>query len=143
MTDNSKNIPHNFQLSHITSDPVTESEIQIRYNNGNIEHISKEEVFERLIKENLEDIMKISWDYDNKRMRCAIIKGEDIPSFVIDYFNFIINPNDYYCMITNFSYNPYTTSKSEGKAYYNISDDYAIEVWYVYRIEKNQTIIEI
>jgi hypothetical protein len=143
MTDDSKNIPFNFQLSHITSDPVTEPEIQIRYNNGNIEHISKEEAFKRLIKENVEDIMKISWNYDNNRMRCAIVKGEDIPSFVIDYFNLYIYPNDYYCMITNFSYNLNTTPKSEGKAYYNISDDYAIEVWYVYRIEKNQTTIEI
>ena len=143
MTDISKNVPHNFQLSHITSDPVIEPEIQIRYNNGNIEHISKEDAYQRLIKENLEDIMKISWHYDNKLMRCAIVKGEDIPSFVFDYFNLIINSNDFYCMITNFSFNPYTMSKTEGKAYYNISDDYAIEVWSIYRIEKGQTIIEI
>jgi len=95
--------------------------------------------------ENLDDIMKISWHIDNKLMRCAIVKGEDIPSFVIEYFNFIINSNDYYCMITNFSFNPFTMSKTEGKAYYMLSDNdsYAIEVWYVYRIERGQTIIEI
>ena len=145
MTENSKNIPNNFKLEHIQSNPIIEPEIQIRYNNGNIEQIPKEEAFDRLMTENLDDIMKISWHYDNKLMRCAIVKGEDIPSFVIEYFNLIINPSDYYCMITNFSFNPFTMSKSEGKAYYMLSDNdsYAIEVWYVYRIERGQTIIEI
>lgn len=145
MTENSKNIPSNFKLEHIKSNLITEPEIQIRYNNGHIEHIPKEEAFNRLMNENLEDIMKISWHIDNKLMRCAIVKGEDIPSFVVEYFNLIINPNDYYCMITNFSYNPFTMSKTEGKAYYTLSDSdsFAIEVWSVYRIERGQTIIEI
>jgi len=143
MNSYTKIIPNNFQLTHITSDPVTEPEIQIRYNHGHIEHISKEEAFNRLFTENPENIMKISWYDDKKLMRCGIIKGQDIPQFVVEFFNIIVNPNDYYCMITNFSYNPYTMSQTEGKAYYNVSDDYAIEVWYVYKIEKKQNIIEI
>ena len=137
------NQPNVFKLDHITSDPIQESEIQIRYNHGHIEHISKEEAFKRILSENPEEIMKISWHYDNKLMRCGIVKGEDIPQFVIDFYNIYINPNDYYCMITNFSYNPYTMPKTEGKAYYNISDDYAIEVWSIHRINSKEIVIEI
>ena len=99
------NQPNVFKLDHITSDPIQESEIQIRYNHGHIEHISKEEAFSRLLTENLDDIMKISWHYDGKLMRCGIIKGEHIPAEVINQFNIIIDKNDYYCMITNFSFN--------------------------------------
>jgi hypothetical protein len=143
MTDLIKLPPSNFQLDHITSNPTEEPEIQIRYNHGHIEHISKEEAFNRLLTENLEDIMKISWHSDGKLMRCGIVKGIDIPQFVIDFYNIIINPNDYYCMITNFSFNPYTMSKTKGKAYYNICNDYAIEVWFVYKIKKEETVIEI
>jgi hypothetical protein len=137
------NQPNVFQLDHITSDPIQEFEIQIRYHNGNIEHIPKEDAFNRLQIENPEDIMKISWHYDGKLMRCGIVKGEDIPEFVINFYNIKINPNDYYCMITNFSFNPYTMAKTEGKAYYSVSEEYAIEVWYVYKIEKKQCVIEI
>ena len=144
-----KQQPTNFQLAHITSDPITEPEIQIRYNHGHIEHISKEEAFNRLLTKNLEDIMKISWHYEDKLMRCGIIKGEYIPSEVIEQFNLIIDKNDYYCMITNFSFNPYIMPKTIGKVYYSINNDpvinndYAIEVWYIYKIKKEQTVIEI
>jgi hypothetical protein len=138
-------LPNNFQLDHITSNPIEEPEVQIRYHNGNIEHISKEDAFNRLLTENPEEIMKISWHYDKKLMRCGIVKGEDIPKFVVDFYNIKINPSDYYCMITNFSYNPFTMPKTEGKAYYEVSDDYAIEVWNVYKIKTptTESVIEI
>jgi hypothetical protein len=143
MTEQLKLQPDIFLLSHITSDPVEESELQIRYNHGHIEHIPKEEAYNRLMKEDLDSIMKISWHYDDKLMRCGIVKGEDIPLFVIEFYNILINPSEYYCMITNFSYNPYTMQKTEGKAYYYTSEDYALEVWNIYRIKTTPTIIEI
>ena len=140
MTEQVKIQPDNFLLSHITSDRV--EELQIRYNHGHIEHIPKEEAYKRLVTEDLNEIMKISWYNNNKLMRCGIVKGEDIPPFVIEFYNIDVNPTDYYCMITNFSYNPYTMPKTEGKAYYSISEDYAIEVWNIYKIN-TKIVIEI
>ena len=141
-----KQQPTNFQLSHITSDPIKQPEIQIRYNHGHIEQISKEDAFNRIITQNLEDIDKISWHYDNKLLRCGIIKGEYIPSEAIDQFNIIIDKNDYYCMITNFSYNFYTKPKNKDKVYLITGDEYTIEVWSIYKIknnQKNKIVIEI
>jgi hypothetical protein len=137
--------PENFCLQHITSNPVTEPEIQIRYHDGNIEQISKEEAYFRIMKQNCDYIMKISWYNGNRLMRCGIMKGMYIAPEIANQFNLIINAEEHYCVITNFSFNPYTMAKKDGLVYYNTSPDYAIEVWNIYKIVQNKAtnVIEI
>jgi len=137
--------PENFCLQHITSNPLIEPEIQIRYHDGNIEQISKEEAYLRIMKQNCDYIMKISWHNDNKLMRCGIMKGMYIDPEIAAKFNYIIDAEQHYCVITNFSFNSYTMSKTEGLVYYYTSEDYAIEVWYIYKIDQNKAtnVIEI
>ena len=145
--------PDNFQLAHITSTtstPEIEPEIQIRYNDGIIEFISREEAFNRLMKEDLESIAKISWHYDYKEIRCVIVKGENVSPVITKEFNITIEKDDFYCLITNFCYNSNTTPKTEGKVYYkNLNPlnkdyyEYEIEVWNIYKIINYHNVIEI
>ena len=61
--------PEVFQQKHITSNSINESELQIRYHNGQLENISKDEIYNKLLTENLDEIMKISWNNNKRRLR--------------------------------------------------------------------------
>jgi len=123
-----------FQISHITSNPITEPELQIRYDNGQLDNLSKDEIYNKLMTENLDTIMKVSWNNNRRRFIGRIVKGEDMyPEIIAKY---IINSNDYYIMLQNFSYNQYKNPKKYNRLYCNTGDNWLIEIINVYRINK-------
>ena len=101
MINNNKMDPIIFQISHITSNPITEPELQIRYENGQLYNLSKDEIYNKLMIENLDTIIKISWNNNKRRFIGRIIKGDDMYPEIIAKYN--INSNEYYIMIENFS----------------------------------------
>jgi len=126
--------PQVFQIIHITSNPITEPILQIRYENGQLYNLSKEEIYNKLMIENLDTIIKISWNNNKRRFIGRIIKGDDMYPEIIAKYN--INSNEYYIMIENFSYNQYKNPKKYNRLYCNTGDNWLIEIINVYRINK-------
>jgi hypothetical protein len=127
--------PEIFQISHITSNPITEPELQIRYDNGQLDNISKDEIYNKLMTENLDTIMKVSWNNNRRRFIGRIIKGEDMyPEIIAKY---TINSNDYYIMLQNFSYNQYKNPLKYKRLYCKTSDNWLIEIIDIYKIQQN------
>jgi hypothetical protein len=127
--------PQVFQIIHITSNPSTEPELQIRYNNGLIYNISKDEIYNKLMTKNLDTIVKISWNNNRRRFIGRIIKGEDIYPEIIAKYN--INSNDYYIMIENFSFNQYRNPLKYKRLYCKLEDNWLIEIIDIYKIQQN------
>jgi hypothetical protein len=126
--------PEVFQLIHIDSNPITEPILQIRYENGQLYNLSKEEIYNKILTENLDTIIKVSWNNNRRRFIGRIIKGEDMyPEIIAKY---TINPSDYYIMLQNFSYNQYKNPKKYNRLYCNTGDNWLIEIINVYRINK-------
>jgi len=126
--------PQVFQIIHITSNPITEPILQIRYENGQLYNLSKEEIYNKILTENLDTIIKISWNNNKRRFIGRIIKGDDMYPEIIAKYN--INSNEYYIMIENFSYNQYKNPKKYNRLYCNTGDNWLIEIINVYRINK-------
>ena len=124
-----------FQISHITSNPITEPELQIRYENGQLYNLSKDEIYNKLMIENLDTIIKISWNNNKRRFIGRIIKGDDMYPEIIAKYN--INSNEYYIMIENFSYNQYKNPKKYNRLYCNTGDNWLIEIIDIYKIQQN------
>lgn len=127
--------PEIFQLEHITSNLTKESELQIRYHDGQLDNISKEDIYNILMTQNLDNIMKISWDNNKRRLRGGIIKGEHVYSEIVAKYN--INPNDYYIIIQNFSFNQYRMPMKYHRLYCNTGDNYFVEIIDVYKIQQH------
>lgn len=127
--------PEVFQLKHITSNSINESELQIRYHNGELFNVLKEEIYNKLMTENLDEIMKISWNNNKRRLRGGITKGEDVYSEIIAKYN--INPNDYYIIVQNFSWNQYKMPMKYDKIYCNTWNGWLIEIIDIYKIKQN------
>jgi hypothetical protein len=53
--------PEVFELKHISSNPIKEPEIQIRYQDGQLHNLSKEKIYNKLMTENLDFILKVSF----------------------------------------------------------------------------------
>ena len=135
MINNNKMDPIIFQRSHITSNPITEPELQIRYNNGQIDNISKDEIFNKLMTENIDTIMKVSWSNKKRRFIGRIVKGEDMyPEIITKY---TINPNNSYLMLQNFSFNQYKNPLKYNRLYCNTGDNWLIEIIDIYKIQQN------
>lgn len=127
--------PEVFELKHISSNPIKEPKIQIRYYDGQLENLSKDEIYNKLMTESLDNIAKISWDNNRRRLRGGIIKGEDTyPEISIKYN---INPNDYYILIQNFSFNQYKMPIKYKRLYCNSGDNFLIEIIDIYKIQQN------
>ena len=127
--------PEVFQQKHITSNSVNESELQIRYHNGQLDNVLKEEIFNKLMTENLDEIMKISWNNNKRRLRWGITKGENVYSEIIAKYN--INPNDYYIIVQNFSWNQYQMPMKYKRIYCDTGGGWLIEIIDIYKIEQN------
>lgn len=127
--------PEIFQHIHITSNQITEPELQIRYDNGQLDNLSKEEIYNKLITENLDTIMKVSWTNNKRRFIGRIIKGEDIYPEISAKYN--IDQNVYYILIENFSFNQYRNPLKYERLYCKLEDNWLIEIINIYKIQQN------
>jgi len=127
--------PDILQKTHITSNLITEPKLQIRYTGGQLDNKSKDEIYSILMTGNintLDNIVKVSWNNNRRRFIGRIIKGEDMYLEINIKYN--INPNDYYILIQNFTFNQFRAPMKYNRLYCQIGDNCLIEIINIYKL---------